>query len=213
MTVLVPTPAAPPPQSGPSEGRLRRWKWTGDDLIRMGEAGLLPPEAKFELLDGEIYERMPPGPLHSYTVTIIGDLLRAHLRGGGSHVREEKPIRLNPRYDPQPDLAVVRGPRADYRNQFPVPEDVLLVVEVADSSVGEDRELKLPAYAEAGIPECWLVNLPEQHVEVYRDPSPRGYRTVQIRTSGETIEPQVASLEPLAVGEVLGATSPAEGAG
>src|SRR5437763_16244618 len=91
----------------PTGDAPRRWKWTGDDLIRMGEAGLLPPEGRFELLDGEIYELMPPGPLHAFIVDLIGELLEALAHALGGHAREEKPIRLNDEYDPQQDYAVV----------------------------------------------------------------------------------------------------------
>jgi Uma2 family endonuclease len=219
MTVLETT--SPPPEvsetHSPSpaspDGRPRRWKWTGDDLIRMGEAGLLPPEGRFELLAGEIFQLMPPGPLHAFIVDLIGGILEALARLHGAHAREEKPIRLNPEYDPQPDVAMVRGPERDYRERFPGPEDVLLIVEVADSSLEHDRELKLPAYADAGIPECWLVNLPEQQVEVYREPAGAEYRMRRIYRSGETVEPLAAPGAALAVADLLGEVEPAAAAG
>lgn len=203
--VPVPEPGRPYPESAGEAPR--RWKWTGDDLIRMGEVGLLPPEGRFELLDGEIYRLMPPGPLHAFIVTVIGELLAGLARSRGAHVREEKPILLNAEYEPQPDVAVVRGPKGRYRARFPAPEDLILVVEVSDSTLDHDRNLKLPAYAAAGVAECWLVNLPEQRVEVYRDPSPTGYRTRRLYLSGETVEPLALSGATIAASDLLGETA------
>jgi len=188
----------------PTGAPPRRWRWTGDDLIRLGEAGLLPPEGRFELLNGEIYALMPPGPLHAFVADLIGDLLRGPAGVAGAHVRGQNPIRLNADYDPQPDVAVVRGRRQGYRDRFPGPEDVLLVVEVADSSLEHDRRLKLPAYAAGGIQECWLVNLPEQQVEVYRDPAGGEYRLRRLYRSGEAIEPLLAPGAALPVCDLLG---------
>src|SRR5437868_15225814 len=94
--------SSPPP--APAGEAPRRWKWTGDDLIRMGEAGLLPPEGRFELLDGEVYELMPPSPLHAAVVGLIGGLLDPIVRARSAYARESKPIRLNDECDPQPDV-------------------------------------------------------------------------------------------------------------
>ncbi len=188
------SPAEPP----------RRWKWTGDDLIRLGEAGLLPPEGRFELLDGEIYEFAPPFPLHAYIVDLIGKFLEDRAAACGGHAREEKPIRLNQWYDPQPDIAVVRGPERRYRDRFPGPEDILLLVEVADSSVDHDRKRKLPAYAAAGIPECWLVNLPDQRVEVYAEPVDGEYRTLHLYRTGEVMECPALSGTAIAIADLFG---------
>jgi len=200
---------APPPEERRAGEPPRRWKWIGDDLIRLGEAGLLPPEGRFELLGGEIFELMPPGPLHAFIVDLIGGLLETLSQTHGAHAREEKPVRLSAEYDPQPDIAVVRGRERDYRTRFPGPEDVLLVVEVADSSLEHDRRLKLPAYAAAGIQECWLVNLPEQQIEVYRDPAGGEYRLRRLYRSGEAIEPLLAPSAALPVRDLLG--EPEEG--
>lgn len=208
MTVLEsrPLPALPdhPGVAGDPQSPLpSRWKWTGDDLIRLGEAGLLPADGRFELLDGEIYQLRPPGPLHSVLVGGIRELLATLARLRESHVREEKPIRLNAHYDPQPDVSIVRGQKRNYRTRFPEPGDVWLVVEVCDSSLDHDLEFKVPAYAEAGIAECWLVNVPEQQVQVYREPSAEGYRLRRIYCTGEAIEPLAFPGSPIAVADLL----------
>jgi Uma2 family endonuclease len=207
LEIARPT-AAPPeiqlPEQRPGEAPPRKWRWTGDDLIRMGEAGLLPPEGRFELLDGEIYELMPPGPLHSFIVELSDKVLELLAQPLGAHSRAQNPIRLNSTYNPQPDVAVVRGVESDYRERFPDPGDVLWIVEVADSSLEHDRTQKLPAYAEAGILECWVVNLPEQQVEVYREPAGREYRMRRIFRSGEAVEPLAAPGALIAVAGLLG---------
>ena len=214
MTVLdrsTSCPDPPAPTEAPRGASQRRWRWTGDDLIRMGETGLLPPEARFELLGGEIFELMPPGPLHAFVVDLLAGLLGALARANGGYARVQNPIRLSPEYDPQPDIAVVRGRERDYRDRFPGPADVLLLVEVADSSLEHDREQKLPAYAAAGIQECWLVNLPEQQVEVYREPGDGIYRLRRLYRSGETVEPMAVPGASLPVAELLGeADTPAD---
>jgi Uma2 family endonuclease len=214
-TETISLPAAPsqrPRQRPDLSGEApRRWKWTSDDLIRMGEAGLLPREGRFELLDGDVYELMPPNPLHAFIVGLIRTLLHPVVSCRGAHIREEKPLRLRDGYDPQPDVAVVRGREHDYRDRFPGPGDVLLVIEVAETSLEHDRTMKLPAYAEAGIPECWIVNLPEKAIEVYRDPEGGAYRVGRIARSGETVEPLCAPESALSVAELLGEAQPEAG--
>lgn len=201
MTV-VEIPGTPLDPS-PTDGCPRQWKWTGDDLIRMGEAGLLPPEGRFELLDGEIYQLMPPGTLHTFIVNLIQGLLQV-VRAHGAFIQVQNPIRLSENYDPQPDIAVVRGREYDYRDRFPGPEDVLLVIEVCDSSVEHDRVRKVPAYAGAGIRECWLVNLPEQRVEVYHEPIAGEYRALRLYRSGETMSPLAFPEITLSAADLLG---------
>lgn len=181
-----------------------RWRWTGDEMIRMGEVGLLPAQGRFELLDGVIYQIMPPGPLHAFIVDIIGGLLERLAQERGAHVREEKPIRLSEHYDPQPDIAVIRGPERAYRRRFPGPGEVLLAVEVADSSVEDDQREKIPAYAAAGIPESWLVNLRDQQVEVYREPRDGIYRSIRIHRPGDVIEPALLPGVTIPVADLLG---------
>ena len=212
MAILDKYPASEQRRHVPSpdeECPPRPWKWTGDDLIRMGGLGLLPPEGRFELLDGVIYQLMPPGPFHSYLVGVISGIVERLVAAAGACVREEKPIRLNATYDPQPDVAVVRGPKQTYRDRYPEPHEVLLVIEVVLSSLDHDRDLKLPAYGAAGIPECWLVNVREKSVEVYRDPGPAGYRLRRICGAGETIELLASPAVSLRVDDLLDEKAPA----
>jgi Uma2 family endonuclease len=170
----------------------------------MGEMGLLPPDGRFELLNGEVYFVSPPGPFHSSRADGIGRILDGLCDQKTAHAREEKPIRLSAYFDPQPDVAVVRGPAGTYDERFPGPEDVLLVVEVSDSSLEQDRTIKLAAYAEAAIPEYWLVNLPDRSLEVYRDPVAGEYRIRRILRGGEEIVPLFAAGAAVPVSALLG---------
>jgi Uma2 family endonuclease len=204
---LSPSGVEAPPMA--SDAAPRRWRWTGDDLIRMGDAGILPANERFELLNGEVYHVSPPGPLHSSRTDWLGWHLGRLCDGETAHPRYQNPIRLSVHLVPQPDVAVVRGPLGTYDERFPGPEDVLLVVEVSDSSLEQDRTVKLATYAEAGIPEYWIVNLPERKLEVYRDSVSGEYRTHLIFRGGEEVTPLLLSGAAVAVGAMLG--KPAEG--
>lgn len=198
-------PQAEPPV--PVDRPPSRWKFTGDDLIRMGEAGILPANGRFELLDGEVYELMPPGPEHAFLVDALAELLSPVARRCGGWCRIQNPIRLGEGFDPQSDLAVIRGRPADFRRRFPGPGDTLLTIEVADSSLGHDRTVKLPAYAAAGLAEVWILNIPDRHLELYRSPGPDGYGEGLLLVPGETISPLFAPGEELPVASLLGVTA------
>lgn len=195
--------ATPPPQIETAVDH-RRWKWTGDDLIKLGVLGALPRERKYELLDGEIIEQMPPGPLHDALVGVIASRLGSLTWRTASHVRQEKAIRLDPYYDPRPDVSLIRGTDLDYTENFPTAVDAVLVLEVADSSVEFDRGEKLRAYAAAGIADYWIVNLRDTQVEVYREPDAQGYRSLRIYKQGETVTALDAPETPLPVSALLG---------
>jgi Uma2 family endonuclease len=154
--------------------RQRPHRFTVEEYYRMAEVGILRPEARVELLDGEVVDMSPINPPHASTVERVRDLL-AGRTAGRAQVRGQNPVRLGEHSEPQPDLAVVR-PRADYYAAgHPEPADVLLLVEVADSTLGEDRRRKLPLYARAGVAEVWLLDLQARRLEVYREPEPGGY--------------------------------------
>jgi Uma2 family endonuclease len=104
-------------------------------------------------------------------------------------VAVQSPLRLFEDSEPEPDLLVLRPPLERYQDRLPTPEDVLLLVEVADTSLEFDREVKLPLYAEAGIPEVWLVNLKENLLEVYRDPRGGRYREIRLLSPEEEVSP------------------------
>ncbi len=139
---------------------------------RMGELGLLQPSDRVELLDGILVKKMTKGPRHVVVASrTFKDLLR--LVPEGWTVRKKDPIELpSPLGDgaPEPDIVIARGREEDYGEGHPGPEDIALVVEVADSSLFRDRKA-LVRYAWAGIPTIWIVNLNREEIEVYTEPS------------------------------------------
>ena len=169
----------------------------------MAETGILSPDDRVELLDGQIVDMFPVGPFHSGVGTRLQTIFT--LAGGERWiVRTRLPVHLSNGSEPQPDLALVK-PREDfYTGRHPQAEDVLLLVEVADSSVRFDREEKLPVYAREGVPEYWIVNLVEKVVEVYRQPSSSGAYTTKSRVRGEDeVAPAAFPAAKIKVAELL----------
>lgn len=161
---------------------------TVDEYHRMADAGILAENDRVELIDGEIVEKMTIGPRHNACVNsavhafVYAVAERAIVQAQGS-------FHLSFLSEPEPDIVLLR-PRADYyAKALATPLDVLLVVEVADSSLAFDCDHKRPLYAEAGIGEFWLVDLTTNSVFRHRDPDGRAYRTVERHTRGETLAP------------------------
>ena len=180
----------------------KRWI-TSDEYERIGEAGVFPPDARLELVEGEIYKMSPIGSPHAACVKFLSDLMHS-LFAGKLIVSVQDPIRLNDFSEPQPDLALLRRRGDFYRGAHPMPADVLLVVEVADTTVETDRKVKLPLYARAGIQEAWIINIPDQQIEIYTDPAGDSYRIAVQTVRGERA--QSLTLKELSVGvdELLG---------
>lgn len=152
-----------------SPAEPRRHRLTVADYYRMGEVGILPPDARVELIDGDIIDMTPPGSLHAGTVDQLAAVLRRAV-GERGLLRIQSPISLDGYSEPQPDIALLR-PRADYyKGSHPRPHEVCLVIEVADASVRYDRDVKVPLYARAGIAEVWLVDLRERRLSRHREP-------------------------------------------
>ncbi|MCS6922317.1 MAG: Uma2 family endonuclease, partial [Elioraea sp.] len=150
---------------------------TAEEYLRMGEAGVFGPEARLELIEGEIVEMAPIGSQRAGTVKLLNRLF-SRLAGDHAILSVQDPVLANARSVPQPDLALLR-PRADsYTRSHPTGPEVLLVVEVSDTTLAYDLGTKVPLYARAGIPEAWVVDLSAREVRVFRDPGPSGYRTV-----------------------------------
>jgi Uma2 family endonuclease len=166
-------PISPPPPIPPPT------PWAPPDIYRItvGEyermAGTLEDD-RVELIDGYLVTKMTQKPPHVWAVEATDDSL-SPLLPKGWFTREEKPVRIPEFDEPQPDLAVIRGTRNDYLARHPEPQDVALLVEVADSSLDRDQGQKLSAYARGRIPVYWIINLVERQVEVYSDPVGGGY--------------------------------------
>ncbi|GBC85859.1 hypothetical protein HRbin11_02317 [bacterium HR11] len=183
--------------------RVERYRFTVDDYYRMLAAGILTEDSRVELIEGEIIAMAPIGSRHAACVDRLNRLLTDRV-GGRAIVRVQSPIRLSRHTEPQPDVALLR-PRSDfYASGHPGPGDVLLVVEVAETSADYDRQVKLPLYGRAGIPEAWLVDLAGEVVEVYRRPGRRGYREVGRHGRGSVLTLQAWPDVGLAVDEILG---------
>lgn len=166
-----------------------RHRLTVADFRRMGEAGILGPEDRVELIAGEIIDMSPIGSLHAALVSRLAMLFSRHV-GDKAVVWIQNPLLLDDVSQPQPDLAILR-PRADfYRDGFPGPADVLLAIEVADTSLAFDRGVKAALYAAAGIPETWVIDAGTLRTHRFRRP-PGG---------GPAVEDVVAANEPLAGG-------------
>lgn len=178
-------------------------RFTVEEYYKMAQAGIFSEDDRVELLDGEIVEMTPIGSSHAAVVDRLTRLF-SRLVGEQALVRVQNPIRLSPHSEPQPDLALLK-PRSDfYAQAHPGPEDVLLVVEVAETSVGIDRKIKIPLYAKARISEVWLVDLDEERIEVYRKPSSKGYAEVQRFRRGRNLTLQALPDLKLSASEVFG---------
>ena len=143
-------------------------RFTVEEYHLMGEAGVLTEDAQVELLEGWIVRKMIRKPIHDGMVAVIRRALAAVLPEGW-HVRVQSAVTTNDS-EPEPDLAVVLGPERNYLTKHPLPRDIALVVEVAETSLDRDRN-KRRLYARAGIPQYWIVNLSEAVVEAYTQPS------------------------------------------
>ena len=166
----------------------------------MVDAGILGPDDKVELIEGEILVVSPENALHA--AVIDGTLLvLQRVFGKGNYVRPAHPVALDDHSEPEPDLAVVPGSPNDYRSAHPA--TALLVVEVARTSRSFDRGRKQRLYARSGIPEYWVLDLVDDCLFVHRDPAPEGYRTVLREERGATVTPLHARTG-VAISELLG---------
>lgn len=159
------------------ESEPRRHRISVDEYYRMAEVGLLAPDARVELVEGEIIDMAPIGSLHGSIVDQLAQLLMRAV-DDRAIVRVQGPVRLSRMTELQPDLALL-APRADfYRDAQPNGTDTLLVIEVSDSTLRYDREVKVPLYARHGVPEVWIVDLQNDRLVCCRSLRDRAYHTV-----------------------------------
>lgn len=185
----------------------RRRLITVADYHRMAEAGIFGPGERVELLEGAIVEVAAMGSRHAACIDRLNTVLSAGL-GGLAIVRVQCPIVATDLSEPEPDLALLR-PRPDfYESALPEGKDVLLVIEVADTSLAHDRNTKLPIYAAAGIAESWLVALPRERIETHRNPVGGEYREIRISARGDTLSPLAFPDLRIRVDDILGAAPP-----
>ena len=163
---------------------------TVGDFYKMGEAGILGPDDRVELIEGALIDMAPIGSPHAGMVTRLIHLF-ARLLDGRAVLSPQNPLRLDEHSEPQPDLSVLRAREDFYADAHPGPADVLLLIEVADTSVRFDRETKVPLYARHGVPEVWLIDLNARRVEVYRAPTGGAYRERLFPEKTETLAPSL----------------------
>jgi Uma2 family endonuclease len=156
---------------------VRPHRFTVAEYHRMAEVGILGEDSRVELIRGQIVDMAPIGAPHLGMVNRLNRLLAGVLAGRGI-LSVQNPVRLDDGSEPEPDVAVLRPRADDYQTATPCPPDVLLLIEVADTSLDDDRAIKVPLYAENGIAECWIVNLLDCVVEVYRQPGNGRYADV-----------------------------------
>jgi Uma2 family endonuclease len=183
---------------------LRRYRFTVDEYDRMAQAGVLTRCDRVELLDGEIVEMSPIGDRHASVVARLNSLFGERLRGRAI-VWPQNPVGLRVvRSVPQPDVALLRSRDDFYAAGRPGPEDVLLLIEVMDTSAETDRGVKLPLYARARIAEVWMVDLGADTLEVHRRPVAAGYAEARVLHRGDCVSPQAFQDLTLTVDELLG---------
>jgi Uma2 family endonuclease len=162
-----------------------------DEYHRMGEAGILTREDRVELIEGELVAMSPIGSEHSGTVNVLNRML-VRAVGDRALVSVQNPVRLDRYSEPEPDFLLLRPRADDYRRSHPTAEDVLLAIEVSESSLRYDRTVKRALYASHAIAEFWIVNLADGEIEIARDPAEGAYREI-LRVGRE------ARLEPRAL--------------
>ena len=196
-------------ESGVRVGPTRR-RISVEEYYAMAEAGILAEDERVELIDGEIITMSPIGNEHAASVDAATDFL-VPLVTGRAIVRVQGHLRLDEYTQPEPDLAILKRRDDFYRHGAPSADDVLLLIEVADSSLSYDREMKLPLYAGFGIPEVWIANIPARVVEVYTNPTEDGYADSRTHSAGETVSPAAFGDVEVSVCRFVGAVSEVEG--
>ncbi|MDB6088126.1 MAG: Uma2 family endonuclease [Gammaproteobacteria bacterium] len=159
------------------EDGIPRHRITVDEYYRMAEVGLLAPDARVELIDGEIIDMAPIGSRHGGTVIRLNRLLTRAV-GDRASVAVQHPVRLDVLSEPQPDVAVLKPRHDDYMVSHATAADILLIVEVSETTLRHDLQIKQPLYARRGIPEFWIVDLKDEQIHFFRSPAGAAYTEV-----------------------------------
>ncbi|HEX5370577.1 MAG TPA: Uma2 family endonuclease [Dehalococcoidia bacterium] len=177
--------------------------FTVEEYERLAEAGILHEDEHVELIEGEIVEMVPIGSHHSGTVKRLNALLMRRF-GSVAVIGVQDPVRIGSLSEPEPDISVLKA-RADfYTSRNPSAEDVLLLIEVSDSSLKIDPSIKLPIYASAAIPEVWLVDLTSDAIEVFSEPPGSSYTKMRVARRGESIAPLAFPDLMIVLNDILG---------
>ena len=177
-------------------------KWTVKEYQKLGEMGFFHPEERVELISGNIIKMSAKGTAHTSAVSRTDSLLQ-YLFRNLAWVRMQDPIALNDNSEPEPDIALVRIDPFDYATHHPTPSEVYLIIEVADSSLAYDREIKAKIYARSGISDYWILNVNERQLHVFREPADDGYQSEVILGEFSRISPLEFPAFNISIGEML----------
>jgi len=161
---------------------------TTSEWHKMGEYNIFPPTARMELIEGEIIEMPPIGPTHAGCVFNLIELFTTQ-KGKTAFINIQNPIQLSNFSEPEPDVVLLRPDSQLYKTGHPTARDILLLIEVSDSTINYDRNTKIPLYARDGIIECWIVDINAKTVEVYLNPTKNGYTDKRIFQSEQILIP------------------------
>lgn len=174
-----------------SSAPLRRHRLSVEDYYKMGEVGIFSEKDRVELIDGEIIDMVPIGSNHAYTINKIVNLYLLKQLESNILVRIQDPLRLDRYNEPEPDIALVN--KKNYSAHHPGPEDTLLVIEVADSSLDYDIEIKTPLYAHYNVPEVWVINLNDAKIHIFDSPNNGSYQNRKEINSGKLTPTKIKS--------------------
>jgi Uma2 family endonuclease len=183
-----------------SQTAFQRHLWSREEYDRMIAAGVFHPEARLELIEGEIINIAPQGSFHATAVQLATDILKKAFSSKFA-VRAQLPLAIDESSEPEPDLAVVSGDPRDFRDAHP--STAVLILEIADSTLPFDRQQKKRLYARTGIQEYWILNLVDQQLEVYREPKNDGYLQIKTYKAGESIIALAAPNSNIAITDLL----------
>jgi Uma2 family endonuclease len=199
----TPPEAAPSPLSiGSADSSARSRRFTVAEYQRMTDLGIFPIGERLELIDGFITTMAAKGVAHSCATLQIQELFQDHL-GKQVFVRSQEPIQLDNHSEPEPDVAIVGRDPLGYSTHHPTPDEVLLVIEVADSSLKYDLEVKAPLYAKSRIPEYWVVDVADRKLYVFREPNESGYQLEWLLRESMTVVPIAFADWTIGVSELL----------
>ena len=183
--------------------QIERKRFTVEEYYRMAEAGILAEDDRVELIEGEIYAMSPLGWLHVNCVNRCNTLFTREL-GSAAIVSVQNPILIDDYSSPQPDVTLLRPAEDAFTGRLPGPADVLLLIEVADTSIHHDRGKKLPQYARAGIAEVWIVDLQAEIIRAYSRPENGAYQVYREARRGDLLSPILLTGISARVEEILG---------
>jgi Uma2 family endonuclease len=173
-----------------------------DQYLRMGEAGVIGPDERVELIRGHVVRMAPIGPPHASEVSILARLFTERV-GRRAIVWSQQPIRLSADSMPEPDIMLLHPRYDQYWSAHPTPREVFLLVEVSDSTLDFDRHEKMPLYAANGIVESWIVDLNARAIRVFREPTDDGYRSQSVYRIGQSVALSALDGVEIAVAELF----------